>query len=333
MKFPIQLQLRLTAHMLQNALRGRKRFPLVLMLEPTHLCNLACEGCGKIREFEGTIKDMLPLETCLKAVEECGAPVVSICGGEPTIYPPIGELVNELLRRKKFTYLCTNGIKLDKWLPRWKPSPYLTLNLSMDGLEPTHDLVRSRKGLYQIDIRMIKLAKAQGFRVVTNTTIYKETQMEEIEQLFAELTAVGVDGFLVTPAYEYSVLRNHDIFLEKQEIHAKFQHVWELAKRYRILSTPMYLRFLKGERDLLCSPWGNPTYNPQGWKGPCYLITDGHYPTYEALMRTTDWERYEHRRDPRCSNCMMHSGFEPTVVREVGKSWKDLWEMLRWNLA
>ncbi len=333
MRFPVQLHWTLMKYIVKNALRGRSRYPFVLMLEPTHLCNLACEGCGKIREFESTIRDMLPLETCLKAVEECGAPIVSICGGEPTIYPHLGELVSELLRRKTFIYLCTNAIKLDKWLPQWKPSPYLTINVSMDGLEPTHDLVRSRKGLYQIDIRMIKLAKSLGFRIVTNTTVYKETKIDEIEQLFADLESIGVDGFLVSPAYEYTVLRGRDIFLEKRQTHEKFQRVWELSKRYRLLSTPMYLRYLKGERELKCSPWGNPNFNPQGWKGPCYLITDAHYKTFDELMTKTDWEKYENKRDDRCTNCMMHSGFEPTVIREVGKSWKDLWEMFRWNLA
>ena len=333
MRFPWQLQWTLTKYIVGNALRGKKRYPFVLMLEPTHLCNLACEGCGKIREFESTIRDVLPVETCLKAVEECGAPIVSICGGEPTIYPHLDELVTELLRRKKFIYLCTNAIKLEKFLRKWTPSPYLTINVSMDGLEPTHDLVRSRKGLYQIDIRMIKLAKSLGYRVVTNTTVYKETKVDEIAQLFAELSGIGVDGFLVTPGYEYTILKGRDIFLEKEQTHEKFRRVWELSKRYRILSTPMYLRFLKGERDLKCSPWGGPNYNPQGWKGPCYLITDGHYKTFDALMTQTDGEKYENKRDPRCANCMMHSGFEHTVVREVGKNWKDLWEMLRWNLA
>jgi len=333
MRFPVQLHWTVIKYVMTNALRGKPRFPFVLMLEPTHLCNLACEGCGKIREFENTVREKLPLETCLKAVEECGAPVVSICGGEPTIYPHLGELVGELIRRKKFVYLCTNGIKLDKWLPQWKPSPYLTINVSMDGLEPTHDLVRSRKGLYQIDIRMIKLAKSLGFRVVTNTTIYKETKVEEIEQLFAELTAIGADGFLICPAYEYAVLKDRDIFLEKQQTHEKFQRIWALSRSYRLLSTPMYLRFLKGERDLKCTPWGSPNFNPLGWKGPCYLITDAHYRTFDELMAKTDWETYENKRDERCTNCMMHSGFEPTVVREVGKSWKDVWEMLRWNLA
>jgi MoaA/NifB/PqqE/SkfB family radical SAM enzyme len=313
MRFPIQLHWTLMKYIAKNALKGKSRYPFVLMLEPTHLCNLACEGCGKIREFESTIRDMLPLETCLKAVEECGAPIVSICGGEPTIYPHLGALVTEL--------------------PQWKPSPYLTINVSMDGLEPTHDLVRSRKGLYQIDIRMMKLAKSLGFRIVTNTTVYKETKIDEIEQLFAELAAIGVDGFLVSPAYEYTVLKGRDIFLEKRQTHEKFQKVWELSKRYRLLSTPMYLRYLKGERELKCSPWGNPNYNPQGWKGPCYLITDAHYKTFDELMTKTDWEKYENMRDERCTNCMMHSGFEPTVIREVGKSWKDLWEMIRWNLA
>jgi hopanoid biosynthesis associated radical SAM protein HpnH len=333
MRFPWQLQWTLIKYIAGNALRGKKRYPFVLMLEPTHLCNLACEGCGKIREFERTIRDMLPVRTCLQAVDECGAPIVSICGGEPTIYPHLDELVTELLRRKKFVYLCTNAIKLERFLRKWTPSPYLTINVSMDGLEPTHDLVRSRKGLYQIDIRMIKLAKSLGYRVVTNTTIYKETKIEEIEQLFSELSAIGVDGFLVTPGYEYTILKGRDIFLEKRQTHEKFQKVWELSKRYRILSTPMYLRFLKGERDLTCSPRGGPNYNPQGWKGPCYLITDGHYKTFDELMTRTDWEKYEHKRDDRCANCMMHSGFEHTVVREVGKRWKDFWEMIRWNLA
>lgn len=333
MRFPIQLHGRLLRYILGNTLRGRRRYPFVLMLEPTHLCNLACEGCGKIREFESTIRQMLPLETCLKAVEECGAPIVSICGGEPTIYPHLDALVQELLRRKIFVYLCTNGMRLDRFLDKWRPSPYLTINISMDGLEATHDLVRSRKGLYQIDIRMIKLAKAKGFRIVTNTTIYKETKVDEVEQLFAELAALGVDGFLVTPGYEYAVLKGRDMFLERRQTHEKFQRIWELSARYRLLSTPLYLRFLKGERDLPCSPWGNPNYNPQGWKGPCYLITDAHYKTFDELMARTDWEKFEQKRDVRCTNCMMHSGFEPTVIREVGKSWRDLWEMIRWNLA
>ncbi len=333
MRFPWQLHWRLIKYIAANALRGRERYPFVLMLEPTHLCNLACEGCGKIREFQKTIRDMLPLETCLKAVEECGAPIVSICGGEPTIYPHLDALVQELLQQKKFIYLCTNGLKLERFLDRWRPSPYLTINISMDGLEATHDLVRSRKGLYEIDIRTIKMAKAKGFRVVTNTTIYKETRIEEIEQLFAELAAMAVDGFLVTPGYEYTVLKGRDIFLERQQTHEKFRRIWELSGQYRVLSTPLYLRFLKGERELRCSPWGNPNYNPQGWKGPCYLITDAHYRSFDELMRKTDWEKYESRRDERCANCMMHSGFEPTVIREVGKSWRDLWEMLRWNLA
>ncbi len=333
MRFPVQLQWTLTKYIVGNALRGKRRYPFVLMLEPTHLCNLACEGCGKIREFESTIRDMLPVATCLQAVEDCGAPVISICGGEPTIYPHLDELVTELLHRKKFIYLCTNGIKLEKFLRKWKPSPYLTINISMDGLESTHDLMRSRKGLYQMDIQAIKLAKSLGYRVVTNTTVYKETNVDEIAALFAELQAIGVDGFLVTPGYEYGMLKDRDIFLEKQQTHEKFRRIWELAKRYRIYSTPLYLRFLKGERELNCSPWGGPNYNPQGWKGPCYLITDAHYPTFDALMTQTDWERYEQKRDLRCANCMMHSGFEHTVVREVGKHWRDLWEMLWWNLT
>jgi hopanoid biosynthesis associated radical SAM protein HpnH len=265
-------------------------------------------------------------------VDSCDAPIVSVCGGEPLIYPHIVDLVNGIVERKRFLYLCTNAIGLEKFLPHFRKSPYLTINVSMDGLEKTHDVTRGRKGLYKIDIEAIKTAKAQGFRVVTNTTVYKETDMDEIEGLCEELTGVGVDGMLIAPGYAYQAIQD-DIFLDRQGIYEKFRRLSGWVKRFRFINTPLYLEFLRGERHFDCTPWGNPTVNPQGWKGPCYLITDAHYRSYDELMSSTDWEKYERREDPRCRNCMMHCSVEPTVMRETGRSFRDVVTMLRWNLS
>ena len=332
MRFPIQLTVSVMRHVVKGFITGRKRPPLVMMLEPLHLCNLACDGCGRIREYESTIKDMMSLEDCLGRVDECDAPIVSICGGEPLIYPPIVELVNGILDRKRHVMVCTNAIGLEKFLPRFRKTPYFTINVSMDGLAKTHDLTRGRKGLYDLDIKAIRAAKAEGFRVVSNTTVYKETQVKEIEQLFEELTQAGVDGMLVSPGYHYEAVQDN-IFLNKEETRQKFIYIKDLAKKYRLVNSPLYLQFLAGERHYDCTPWGNPTVNPQGWKGPCYLITDGHYKTYQELMEQTDWEKYEKREDPRCTNCMMHSSVEPTVMRESGKNIRDMFTMFKWNIS
>jgi hopanoid biosynthesis associated radical SAM protein HpnH len=333
MKFPWQFHLSFIAYLLKNKIKGRKKFPMVLMLEPLHLCNLACDGCGRIREYEETIHDFMPLEKCLAAVDESGAPVVSICGGEPLIYPKIDALVEGIVNRKRHLYLCTNGINLERHLPRWKPTPYLTINVSMDGLAKTHDQTRGRKGLYQLDVRAIKAAKAQGFRVVTNTTVYKETEVLELEKMFEELSSYGVDGFLVAPAYHYEALADEDIFMTRKEVHEKFKQIERLSAKYRFFNSPPYLRFLTGERHFDCTPWGNVTVNPQGWKGPCYLITDAHYASMEQMFRQTEWEKYEKRQDPRCEHCMMHCSVEPTVARQSGTTFRDLIEIFRWNFS
>jgi len=332
MRFPIQMTMSLSWYLLKNKLKRRERFPLVMMLEPLHLCNLACDGCGRIREYEETIQDKMPLERCLKAVDECDAPIVSVCGGEPLIYPHIVDLVNGILDRKKHVMVCTNAINLEKFLPKFRKTPYFTINVSMDGLAKTHDVTRGRKGLYELDLKSIRAAKAQGFRVVTNTTVFKETDVEEIEAMFEELSAAGVDGMLVSPGYHYEAVKE-DIFLNRHEIQKKFQQISKLAERYRLVNTPLYLEFLTGSREFDCTPWGNPTFNPQGWKGPCYLITDQHYQTFDELMTQTDWKKYEKREDDRCTNCMMHCSVEPTVVRETGKSFRDALTMIKWNLS
>jgi len=332
MRFPWRLNYDLTRYIIRNNIQKIDKYPLVLMLEPTHLCNLACSGCGRIREYADTIQEMMPLEECLKSVDECPAPVVTITGGEPFLYPPIYALIEEVLKRGKHIYLCTNALLLEKALDIMRPHPNFTLNIHLDGLEETHDRILERKGTFKTAIDGIRKAKELGFRVCTNTTIFKETDLLEIEMLFSRLQDLGVDGLLVAPGFGYEAV-GEKLFLERKDIERKFEQVYEMSRKYRFYSTPMYLKFLKGEKKLECTPWGNPTRNPLGWKAPCYLITDAHYPTYREMMEKTDWSRYGVGRDERCAQCMMHCGFEPTVVSEVAKSWKDMLEMAIWNMT
>ncbi len=332
MRFPLRLNYDLTKYIISNKLNKVEKFPLVLMLEPTHLCNLACSGCGRIREYADTMQEMMSLEDCLRSVDECPAPVVTITGGEPFLYPHVFELIEAVLKRGKHIYFCTNALLLEKGLDSMRPHPNFTLNVHLDGMEETHDRILERKGTFKTAIAAITKAKQLGFRVCTNTTIFKETNLVEIDMLFSHLTDLGVDGILVAPGFGYEAV-GEKLFLERREIEKKFEEVYEMSKRFRFYSTPMYLKFLKGERKLECTPWGNPTRNPRGWKAPCYLITDSHYPTYREMMAKTDWSKYGVGKDERCAQCMMHCGFEPTVVNEVGKSWKDIWEMVVWNLT
>lgn len=332
MRFPWRLNYDLTKYIIANKMKGVDKYPLVLMLEPTHLCNLACSGCGRIREYANTMKEMMSLEECLKSVDECPAPVVTITGGEPFLYPHVFELIEKVLERGKHIYFCTNALLLEKGLDSMRPHPNFTLNVHLDGMEETHDRILERKGTFKAAIAGIKKAKSLGFRVCTNTTIFKETDLVEIDLLFSLLTDLKVDGILVAPGFGYEAV-GEKLFLERREIERKFEEVYEMSKRFRFYSTPMYLKFLKGERKLECTPWGNPTRNTQGWKAPCYLITDSHYPSYREMMEKTDWGKYGVGRDERCAQCMMHCGFEPSVVAEVGKSWKDILEMIIWNMT
>ena len=310
----------------------KKRFPIVLMLEPLHACNLTCTGCGRIREYESTITQKLPLEECLTAVDECGAPMVSICGGEPMMYPQIGELVAGILERNKHIYLCTNGMYIVKRLHEFKPDRRFFFNVHLDGLEKTHDMCVEKEGVFREAIEGIKAAKAAGFMVCTNTTIYQETDMKEIQALYEYLEPFDVDGHQLSPAYGYSAVNDREIFTTRDDIHEKFKDVDKMFKRFRLNQTPMYLEFLKGDRDLPCTAWGNPTYNIKGWKGPCYLITDAHYKTFEALMTQTPWENYGHGNDPRCEHCMVHCGYEPSAALGINAKLADSFKMLSWAL-
>ena len=310
-----------------------KRFPIVLMLEPLHACNLTCTGCGRIREYESSITDQLPLEQCLRAIDECGAPIVAIAGGEPFLYRDIVPLTNQTLQRGKHIYLCTNGMFLRKRVNEFTPSPRFFFNVHLDGLEANHDLAVERPGVFKEAVEGIKAAKALGFKVCTNTTVYQETDMKEIWELFAFLETLGVDGHQIAPAYGYSAVNDREIFLTRDEILLKFATIDKMAERFPINNSPLYLDFLRGERELPCTAWGNPTYNTKGWKGPCYLITDSHHETFEDLMTRTPWESYGAGNDPRCEHCMCHVGYEASAALGVNARLGDSLKMLLWQLS
>ncbi len=333
MRFPLSLTASLTRYIGSKRLRGEEKFPLVMMLEPLHACNLTCTGCGRIREYKSTIDQLLTVEQCIAAMEDCGAPIVSICGGEPMIYPEIGRLVSEILKRKRHIYLCTNGMFIRKRLHELKPSSRLFLNVHLDGLEKTHDLCVEREGVFREAIEGIKAAKAAGFLVCSNTTIYKETDLAEIAELFEFLHGLGVDGFMLSPAYSYAAVQTKDIFMSREQVREKFQRASQLLEKYNLMTSPIYLEYLRGERELMCTAWGNPTYNPRGWKGPCYLITDSHFVSFKELIEKTPWEKYGRGRDPRCQDCMVHAGYEPSAVLGANRKLGDNWKMLKWQLT
>lgn len=267
MPFPLSMTATMSSYILMKRLKGQKKFPLVMMLEPLHACNLTCTGCGRIREYESTIRETLSVEQCLKAVEDCGSPIVSICGGEPMIYKPLGELVEKLRQRKKYIYLCTNGMFIKKRLEEFKPSSRFFFNVHIDGLEKTHDLCVEREGVFQAAVEGIKIAKAAGFLVCTNTTIYAETDMGEIEAMLDYLQTLGCDGHMLSPAYSYSAVKVKDIFMDRNMVHEKFKDIDRLFRKYKLNSSPIYLEFLKGERDLTCTAWAIRLTTPRGGRG------------------------------------------------------------------
>jgi len=325
---------KLSKYIAGKRMRGVEKFPLVMMLEPLHACNLTCTGCGRIREYKETIKDQITVEQCLKAVDECGSPIVSICGGEPMIYRPLAQLVTEILNRGKHIYLCTNGMFIKKRLNEFKPSSSFFFNVHLDGMEATHDLCVERKGVFRQAIDGIRAAKDAGFMVCTNTTIYKQTDLNEIAELFEYLKEFGVDGHTIAPSYSYAAVQVKEIFMSRQEIHEKFRQATQILEKYALMTSPIYLDYLKGEReDMQCTAWGNPTYNPRGWKSPCYLITDGHHATFKDFIEKTNWEKYGRGRDPRCEHCMVHVGYEPSAVLGANRKLRDTWRLLKWQLS
>jgi hopanoid biosynthesis associated radical SAM protein HpnH len=339
MRFPLSLTSTMIGYIAKKKITRQQKFPLVLMLEPLHACNLTCTGCGRIREYETTIKQKLSVAECLAAVDECGAPIVSLCGGEPMIYPEIGTLVREILQRRKHIYLCTNGMFIQKKLHEFKPTSRFFFNVHLDGMRETHDRCVERAGVFDAAVEGIKAAKKAGFLVCTNTTVFKDTDINELDSLYAYLTKLGVDGFMLSPAYGYAAVKETnpdgaaEIFLTRDDIRAKFKEAEKLLKKYRMASSPIYLEFLSGKRELTCTAWGNPTRNIKGWKGPCYLITDEHHDTFQGLMENTKWENYGAGKDPRCEHCMVHCGFEPSAALGVNSKLGDSFKMLMWQLT
>jgi hopanoid biosynthesis associated radical SAM protein HpnH len=327
MGFSRQLSSSLAWYLMKNKIRGRKRYPLVLMLELSFLCNLKCAGCGRIREYKDILDKRLTVDECMAAAEEAGAPIICLTGGEPLLHPDIDKIVNGIISQKRFVNLATNGLLLESSLERFKPSPYLYLVLHLDSMAESHDKYAGRKGTFDTAISAIKAAKKSGFQVLVNTTIYKQTNIGELKQLFVLLAGIPVNGIMVAPAFSYEAVKE-DVFLSHQEIVDTFRPLYEIRKQVPFYNTPLYLEFLAGKLDLKCTPWSTPTRNPKGWKMPCYLITDGHCRSFKELMQTS-WEKYGVGNNPRCSNCMVHCGFEASALGAIKSSVPHLWKTVK----
>ncbi|MDJ0733361.1 MAG: adenosyl-hopene transferase HpnH [Nostocaceae cyanobacterium] len=322
-------------YLVSQRLKGRKRFPLVLMLEPLFRCNLACSGCGKIQHPGEILKKNLTPRECFAAVEECGVPIVSIPGGEPLLHPQIDEIVRGLVERKKFVYLCTNGLLLEKSLDKFQPSQYLTFSIHLDGMREWHDSCVDRKGVFDIAVQAIKSAKSRGFRVTTNTTIFEGVNPQEMQEFFDFLGTLDIDGMMVSPGYSYEWAPDQDHFLKREQTHALFREILTPykagSKNWNFNHNPLFLDFLTGEKDYECTPWGSPSYSVLGWQKPCYLLNEGYYKTFQELLDNTDWGKYGHKSgNPKCADCMVHCGYEPTAAIDamqptnIGRSVKAL---------
>src|SRR5215207_8484495 len=388
MRFPLALTAKIARHIVKHKLLRTPKFAVVLQLEPLHTCNLTCTGCGRIREYSTSLKDVMTLEECLGSAQECDAPMVSICGGEPLIYPKIEELVAGLLEQRRIVYVCTNGMfmrkkmkdylasifspELEKTLaelleeklisqkdaeairkgksdgrPTIKPTKWLYWNVHIDGLEYTHDLIVEREGVFKECVDAIRMAKILGYQVATNTTVYKETDVQEIEEMFEFFSSLEVDGHTISPGYEYDAAKKdmitrldkqpEDFFLTRRMTRQKFAKIQDWGKMFTIFGTPVYQEFLAGKRELTCTAWAIPTFNVRGWKAPCYLMTDGHYPTYVEMLEKVDWNKYGVvngvARDPRCEHCMVHCGYDPSGALGTNYQRGDNWKNFSYNFG
>jgi hopanoid biosynthesis associated radical SAM protein HpnH len=319
MGVPLSQMYTVATYVLSQRLRGRRRYPLVLMLEPLFRCNLACAGCGKIQFPAEILRRQLSPEQCFHAADECGAPMVSIPGGEPLLHPQIDEIVAGLVARKKYVYLCTNALKLTENLPRFQPSKYLTFSVHMDGPREEHDAAVCRDGVYETAVGAIREAIAAGFRVTTNTTLFDHADPARFRRFFDEMMDLGVEGMMLSPGYSYDKAPDQDHFLKRDKTRRLFHRLLTNPKRrWKFNQSPLFLEFLRGEFHLECTPWGNPTYNLFGWQRPCYLLDEGYAATFQELLDTTDWNAYGRRSgNPKCQDCMVHCGHEPTAVSET----------------
>jgi len=392
MRFPLALSAKIAGHIVKHKVKRTPKFAMVLQLEPLHTCNLTCTGCGRIREYSTSLKDMMSLEDCLGSAVECDAPMVSICGGEPLIYPKIEELIDGILKQGRVVYVCTNGMFMRKkkrdylgavYSPKIepkisellkeklitdkdaeairnpkdaaaakakvviRPNSWMYWNVHIDGLEYTHDLIVEREGVFKECVEAIKMAKIIGYQVATNTTVYKETDMQEVEEMFKFFSWLGADGHTISPGYEYDAAKKDmvkrlgkdpkEFFLTRDMTRKKFSKILDWGKAFTIFGTPVYQEFLAGKRDLTCTAWAIPTRNIRGWKAPCYLMTDGHYAGYQEMLTKVDWNKYGVvggvARDPRCENCMVHCGYDPSGALGTNYQAGDNWKNFAYNFS
>lgn len=335
MSVPLRQSLRLAVYLIQQRLTRREKFPLLVELEPLFACNLACAGCGKIQHPPQVLRQRMSVAQAVAAIEESGAPMVSIAGGEPLIHPEIHLIVRELIRRRRFVYLCTNGLLMRQKMHLFEPSPYFAWAVHVDGLRERHDESVCRKGVFDEVVEAIREAKRRGFRVTTNTTIFTHDTPDMVRAVLDFLNnELQVDGMMISPAYAYSKAPDQEHFLGVEQTRQLFREVFANGrrKRWRFNHTPLFLDFLEGKVDFACTAWGIPCYTIFGWQRPCYLMSEGGYAqTYRELIETTDWDRYGRGRHPHCANCMAHCGYEPTAVLAATRSLREsLRALLRW---
>jgi hopanoid biosynthesis associated radical SAM protein HpnH len=328
MSIPLQQKVAVAAYLMRKRMKGVKKFPLVLQLEPLYQCNLACAGCGKIQHTDDILARRLSVQQCIDAVEECGAPIVSIAGGEPLIHKEIAEITAEIIKRKRFVYLCTNAIMMHRKLDLFKPSTYFAWSVHIDGLRERHDESVCRDGIFDKAVEAVREAKRRGFRVTTNSTFFGQDNAESIRGVLDFLNdELGVDMMQIAPGFAYEKAPDQDHFLGVERTRAIFREAFADGRRgkWRLNHSPLYLDFLEGKRDFMCTAWGIPSYSVLGWQRPCYLMSDAPYAkTYKELVDETDWDQYGRGRHPKCENCMAHCGYEPTAVDATMSSLKEM---------
>ena len=333
MPVPLTQQLRVGAYILKQRLLGRRRYPLVLMLEPLFRCNLACPGCGKIDYPKEILDRRLSVEECVQAAEECGAPIISIPGGEPLIHREMPQIVAELVKRKKFVILCTNALLLERRLDEFKPSKYFNFSVHLDGLEPEHDRAVNQPGVYRRAVAAIKAAKAKGFRVSVNCTLFNNAKADRVAGFMDEMSTLGIEGVTISPGYAYERAPDQAHFLNRQTTKNLFRDVFRLGKEskaqgkkgWQFIQSSLFLDFLAGNQSYHCTPWSNPTRNVFGWQRPCYLLNEGYAQSFRELMEQTDWPSYGTGNYEKCADCMVHCGYEGTAVDDtVRRPWKAL---------
>jgi len=326
MAMPLHLTVKLGTYLIKQKIKRVEKYPLIMELEPLFACNLKCAGCGKIQHPASVLKQRMPVEQAVAAVEECGAPMVSIAGGEPLMHPQIHVITEELLKRKKFVVLCTNAILLPKHIDKFKPNKNFAWMVHLDGIGDKHDEAVSKEGVFEQAVAAIKLAKQKGFQVYTNTTVFNT---ETAEDLIATLDYIndelGVDRLEIAPGYAYAKAPDQDRFLGVSQTRELFSKAFAdgRRKKWRFNHSQLYLDFLEGKADFQCTPWGVPLYCLKGWQKPCYLLDDGYAETWQELLETTDWDNFGRGKDPRCDNCMAHCGYEPTAVLATMGSLKE----------